>query len=76
MKVDHCTLFPDGLQGKDWSQCCATHDYSYEVGAPKREADVNLYNCIYDSTGFGWLAALMFIGVSIFGHFFYKRTKQ
>lgn len=73
MAADYCTLFPEG----SWSHCCKAHDRAYEMQVDKGQADMDLYNCVKDSSpeGFTWIvAALMLVGVSLFGRKFYKKA--
>ena len=74
---DYCTFFPEGLsKDTSWSHCCQAHDKAYELQLDKGKADVELYNCVKDSSpeGITWIvAALMFVGVAIFGKKFYKK---
>lgn len=69
---DYCTFFPEG----SWSLCCQAHDKAYETQAPKGQADLELYNCVKDSSntfGIGIVAALMFVGVTLMGKRFYRK---
>lgn len=69
---DYCTLFFEG----SWSLCCQAHDKAYEMQIPKGQADMDLYNCVRDSSstfGIGLVAALMFVAVSLLGKRFYKK---
>ena len=72
MKEDHCTLFFEG----SWKTCCKAHDIAYETQVDRTEADIELFNCVRESSPepLTWLvAALMFIGVFTFGWVFYKK---
>jgi hypothetical protein len=83
---DGCTAVPDFDFGYD---CCGEHDYHYQARDISRaEADEKLRKCIlakgipssilgipYNSSWF--LAGAYYLGVRIFGGFFwYKRKKQ
>jgi len=68
---NQCTFWPDG----NWGHCCLLHDLAYDLGIPRGQADAELYQCIIDATGLGWLATLMFAGVTLFGWIFYKRKE-
>ena len=54
--------------------CCVQHDYDYADGGSEDdrfEADYALMNCVEE--GGHWLEArIMFIGVRIFGRFFWR----
>jgi LPXTG-motif cell wall-anchored protein len=66
-----CTLWWDGV----WAQCCEVHDIAYAAGVDKFQADLGLGICVAQ-TGHFWMGVVMFLGVSIFGYFFYNRKKK
>lgn len=70
MESDGCTLWFQG----NWRHCCEIHDAEYFEGFDKLQSDLNLMSCVADA---GWplMGLIMFIGVSIFGWFFYPRNK-
>jgi hypothetical protein len=76
-KDNHCTFFFEGFSTKySWTHCCAAHDKAYELQLDKKQADIDLYNCVRDAdpTSITWIvAALMLAGVSLFGSRFYKK---
>ena len=62
-----------------WGHCCEVHDVAYETQVDKKQADINLYNCVLessDSVGIGLIATLMFITVTTFGGFFYRKSRK
>ena len=72
MKENYCTFFFEGT----WTECCRIHDIAYETQVDKKQADIDLYNCVReaDPEALTWIvAALMFAGVSLFGARFYKK---
>lgn len=78
IQKDYCSFFPDNIGNVDLSQCCKAHDEAYSLQLPKRQADVELFNCVKEAGDFSglWLiAALMFAGVSVGGWWFYKRAR-
>ena len=75
MKEDHCTLFFEG----SWSHCCKAHDIAYETQVDRTEADIELFNCVRESSPeslTSLVAALMFIGVSLFGSRNYIKARN
>lgn len=79
---DHCTLFPEGW----WGDCCRKHDLDYESGVDRLTADQKLLQCVIESSpetlpdytlvcGGASLVIgfIMFIGVRLFGSFFFKK---
>ena len=72
---EHCTLWPDKLGSMDYSQCCKRHDRRYEnKRLSKYQADKLLYRCVRRKSN-KLNAAVMFIGVTLFGHFSYYRAQ-
>jgi hypothetical protein len=73
--MDYCTLWPDRLFGLDWSACCRLHDIAYGsvATASKAQADQALFQCVLEVTGWHSFAAVMFVGVSVFGWIFFKK---
>lgn len=67
----YCTFWWDG----NWAKCCEVHDIAYGSGTDKLLADIELGLCVIN-TGNLWMGIVMFLGVSIFGWFFYKRQKK
>lgn len=60
----------------DWSHCCYQHDLDYTHLINKFVADWHLVSCVISTngplaTGF---AILMWLGVTIFGVFYYLRA--
>jgi hypothetical protein len=77
--MDYCTLFPEGW----WSHCCAAHDLAYANQVGRAGADFDLLMCVASSTSSPMLlgvstliAGVMFIGVRVFGRYFYNKAKQ
>lgn len=69
-----CTLWWDGV----WGKCCELHDIAYSMNFDKFQADLELGLCVAQTGNIG-MGILMFIGVAVFGVFFYpwfkKKTK-
>ena len=60
-KRDCCTFWPDGV----WQDCCCQHDDDYKYGEiPKRQADIDLRECVIAS-GHPIVAEAMYEGVSV-----------
>lgn len=77
--MDYCTLFPEGW----WSHCCAAHDAAYDLQLSRLIADTDLLQCVVGSAGSttlagisGLVGGIMYLGVRIFGNYFYKRSKK
>lgn len=78
MPIDYCTGFFEGW----WAHCCLAHDINYLNQVPKITADLELAYCVASSTtspslsiiSYG-IAGIMFIGVTFFGSYFYKKAK-
>lgn len=69
--TDHCTLFPEGT----WAGCCERHDRRYEnKKITKYQADTLLFRCAKRRAGVV-IAAVMFAGVTIFGHYSYNKAQ-
>lgn len=66
-----CTLWWDGV----WAHCCQIHDTAYAAGLNKFQADLDLGICVAQSGHF-WMGLTMFLGVSIFGIFFYRKNRK
>lgn len=67
--MNNCTGFLEG----NWSRCCARHDKRYESSRLTRyQADILLYRCTKKKCKI--VAPIMFIGVRLFGWYFYKRS--
>jgi hypothetical protein len=64
---DGCTGFPDGKH----LDCCIQHDIDYASGMSIETADLRLFECVNDESGF-IIAAIMFIGLLIFGPMYRK----
>ena len=65
---DGCSLFPEGdLQNsKLWCSCCLVHDLRYWIGGSKnkrKNADLELKECVYQKTNNAALAQTMYLGV-------------
>lgn len=73
---DYCTLFPDRLGTKDWSNCCMAHDAAYGTAGSRLAADHELAKCVAQETGWDGLAVIMFAGVATFGWLFRTRIKK
>ena len=71
MAGDGCTLWIDGV----WRACCDAHDLAYASGVDKALADVLLRDCV-SATGFPLMGWIMFLGVTLFGGFFYARHRR
>ena len=71
--MDGCTFFPDNLFGIDLSDECAKHDNRYtNKRLTRKQADVLLYRSVAKKSRF--VASIMYIGVRIFGAYFYKKA--
>ena len=71
--MDHCTFSPDG----SWAECCARHDRRYENKRLNRsQADELLRRCIKRKSGNRVIGRTYWIGVRIFGWFFYDKAKE
>lgn len=68
---DGCTFW---LQGW-WRHCCVAHDAAYANGVNKFIADEALRICV-DQAGAPIMAWIMFIGVTLFGGLFYRKTTK
>jgi hypothetical protein len=73
---DYCTLFPDRLGHKDWSNCCKAHDAAYAGTGARLAADRELAACVAAETGWDGLAVVMFAGVATFGWWFRRKGKS
>jgi len=67
--TDGCTLWPNGMAGHDWTECCVVHDMAYWCGGPapaRHDADRALRACVtrHGSSG---NALMMYLGVSVAG---------
>lgn len=85
--ADSCTLFAEGW----WQACCVEHDAGYAAQILRLLADDSLLDCVVHSLpavaiGHPVLTALftgvsaavggvMWIGVRVFGGWFYRRAK-
>ncbi len=68
--MDNCTLYPEGT----WTECCARHDRRYEnKRLSKWQADKLLYRCVKKKSS-KVNAAIMWLGVTLFGWFAYYRA--
>lgn len=67
---DGCTGFWDGT----WRACCDLHDTAYTVGGSKLDADLDLLACVFPHSPLA--AAVMFIGVTIFGWLWWWRARR
>lgn len=83
---DYCSYFPEGftlgsLQWS-WQHCCLAHDDAYTIQIDRKEADADLFKCVYTSSdapvaALGFLVGgIMFIGVRAFGKRFYNRASK
>ena len=70
----HCTLAPDKIIF-DVSKCCKKHDIEYQTDMTKFEADKNLFKCMIKKKAI-FTAIIYFLGVSIFGHRYYKKAQK
>ena len=68
---DGCTGWIDGV----WRHCCDAHDIAYSSGFDKFQTDLELAVCVAQ-TGNPIVAVLMFLGVTIFGWFWYLKAKR
>lgn len=68
--TDDCTWWWEGA----WSHCCRAHDLAYAGDGPRLAADWALAKCVA-STGYPGMAAIMFVGVALFGWWFRRRGK-
>lgn len=79
---DFCTLAPDAPLGFDFSAACYVHDLNYgsNSSVSRQEADQIFYNSMRNicDTQYGgsglchWAAKVYFVGVRMFGDFFYE----
>ena len=68
---DGCTMWFDGT----WRSCCDKHDKRYEnKRITKFQADILLFRCVAKHSF--WMGALMFTGVSLFGHWNYAKAQK
>ncbi len=72
--MDYCTSFPEGW----WAHCCQAHDLAYTNQVARAIADQQLWQCVSTSGhGLGLLSlvvgAAMFIGVRVFGAYYYRK---
>ena len=65
-KPDHCTGWFEGT----WAHCCKKHDDAYAASVDRLLADEALRACV-DAAGHPVMALVMFVGVYVFGRFFY-----
>lgn len=71
-KFDGCTFVPDFDFGET---CCNRHDYHYRVHDVSRaQADRQLFRCIRQN-GKPIIAGMYWVGVRIFGVFFWRRHR-
>ena len=69
---DHCTLFIEGT----WTSCCERHDRRYEnKRLTKYQADKLLFRCVRRNSNIV-IAIIMFLGVTLFGHFNYALAQK
>lgn len=69
--MNSCTLFPDGT----WSKCCDLHDYQYLTQkVSRKQADKILYDCVKSKCKV--IAHIMYIGVRMFGWYFWNKNKK
>ena len=79
---NYCTLWPEGW----WGDCCKQHDLDYLNQVSRELADTKLFQCVVESspslisdqsliisTTSLIIASLMYIGVRLFGGYFYKK---
>ena len=72
MTKDNCTLFPEG----NWTDCCAMHDRRYSNNRlSKYQADKLLFRCVKHKSSIV-IAAIMFTGVTLFGHYNYWKAQK
>lgn len=69
--TDGCTLFPDGVPGREslWRACCVAHDRKYWAGGTREAratADAELRSCVA-ATGRTRTADWMYAGVRVGG---------
>lgn len=76
LMANYCTLWPDHALGKDWSNCCAAHDFAYGQEGSRLVADLDLARCVAVETGWDGLAGLMLCGVMAFGWMFRRRKPK
>lgn len=69
--MNYCTWWFDGW----WGQCCHLHDIAYSTGVVKSIADLALQNCVA-SVGAPIISWIMWIGVTLFGGFWYARAAK
>jgi len=72
-----CTCWFDEWFGKSWKGCCKDHDKRYKLGLGKSKlsTDINLFRCVKSNGGFV-IASIMFIGVSIFGWYYWNKYRK
>lgn len=81
---DYCTLSPDGFLGVEWKMSCMAHDGRYYKGgyfSDKFMADIDLMLDVWETANLAkkkrhqaiikTYAALMFIGTSTFGFYWW-----
>ncbi len=70
--ADNCTFFPEGT----WSECCSFHDKRYSnTRIGKYQADILLFRCV-KKRGNTVVASVMFIGVTVFGIYWYIKAQK
>lgn len=74
--LNHCTWWPDKIGSLDYSACCAAHDLAYASDGQRLAADLDLAQCVFDTTGSEILSIVMMTGVILFGWAFRKRKKK
>jgi hypothetical protein len=86
-KKDWCTHWPEGtyvfglfkIKYNSWSSCCMRHDMGYDrliyPDLSRAQIDWLLFKCV-KSKGHPVIAALMYIGVRLFGYYHFKRAKS
>ena len=67
--TDGCSLWLNGILGKDFTDACIEHDISYWKGCSLEErtkADIELKNRVNEKIPL--LGDIMYLGVRVFGH--------
>lgn len=72
---DYCTFWFENIGNIYIGGCCRAHDYAYEKGLPRFQADIDLGTCVADLgaplIGFGMSIVVMLVGWTR-----YKKGKQ
>ena len=75
-KRSYATCWFDGCCGAYWGHCAKCHDRRYEnKRLNRKQADELLYRCVLKKSN-RINATIMWIGVRMFGWYFYKKANN